>query len=221
MGKDPAFLFYPGDWLGGTVGMTFEEKGAYMELLMAQFTRGHMTEHMIGRMVGHHWDILKDKFVQDKDGLWFNQRLEDEKEKRKNFVNSRKNNIKGENQHTKSTKKDAHMNGHMTSHMENRNRNEDSNVNKNESKFEIEAYFNAKNAFDEWKEDELFIEMISRVIRRHWRSADEVAVGKILQVFLTNTEPTDKLKTETKGEIKKYLVNWINFNKAKLHEYGQ
>lgn len=129
MGKDPAFLFYPGDWLGGTVGMTFEEKGAYMELLMAQFTRGHMTEHMIGRMVGHHWDILKDKFVQDKDGLWYNQRLEDEKEKRKNFVNSRKNNIKGENQHTKTKKNNAHMNGHMTSHMENRN--EDVNDNDN------------------------------------------------------------------------------------------
>ena len=27
MAKDPAFLFYPGDWLGGTMGMTLEEKG--------------------------------------------------------------------------------------------------------------------------------------------------------------------------------------------------
>ena len=34
MAKDPAFLFYPGDWIGGTMGMTFEEKGAYMEILM-------------------------------------------------------------------------------------------------------------------------------------------------------------------------------------------
>ena len=46
MAKDPAFLFYPNDWLGGTMGMTFEEKGAYMELLMMQFNRGHMTSHM-------------------------------------------------------------------------------------------------------------------------------------------------------------------------------
>jgi hypothetical protein len=23
MGKDPAFLFYPGDWLGGTIGVSF------------------------------------------------------------------------------------------------------------------------------------------------------------------------------------------------------
>ena len=46
MGKDPAFLFYPNDYIGGTMGMTFEEKGAYMDVLMMQFNRGHMTEHM-------------------------------------------------------------------------------------------------------------------------------------------------------------------------------
>ena len=46
MAKDPAFLFYPNDWLGGTIGMSFEEKGAYMELLIAQFNLGHMTSHM-------------------------------------------------------------------------------------------------------------------------------------------------------------------------------
>ena len=44
MGKDPAFLFYPNDWLGGTMGMTFEQKGAYMELLMMQFNQGQFTE---------------------------------------------------------------------------------------------------------------------------------------------------------------------------------
>jgi len=37
MAKDPAFLFYPNDYIGGTMGMTFEEKGAYIELLMLQF----------------------------------------------------------------------------------------------------------------------------------------------------------------------------------------
>jgi hypothetical protein len=54
-GKDPAFLFYPNDWIGGTMGMTFEEKGAYMELLMMQFNRGHMTSHMIAQTVGQLW----------------------------------------------------------------------------------------------------------------------------------------------------------------------
>lgn len=121
MAKDPAFLFYPGDWLGGTIGMSFEEKGAYMELLMMQFTRGHMTSHMIGQTVGQLWDKLQDKFIQDDNGLWFNRRLDEEKEKRKNFTGSRKNNLSGKNQYSKKDKKPA---GHMTSHMENENVNE-------------------------------------------------------------------------------------------------
>ena len=43
MAKDPAFLFYPNDYMGGTLGMTLEEKGAYMELLILQFNKGHFT----------------------------------------------------------------------------------------------------------------------------------------------------------------------------------
>lgn len=141
MGKDPAFLFYPGDWLSGTMGMTFEEKGAYMELLMAQFSRGHMTYHMIGQVLGQNsgqiWEALKDKFKIDEQGRYFNERLEAEKERRKAFVSSRNNNISGNNQHTKNKKNtDDHMNGHMTSHMENRNINNNVIVFKNLPMFE-------------------------------------------------------------------------------------
>jgi uncharacterized protein YdaU (DUF1376 family) len=122
MSKDPAFLFYPNDYLGGTMGMTFEEKGAYIDLLMLQFNRGHMTEHMIGHTVGQLWKNIKDKFIQDPTGLWYNVRLDEEKSKRMAFTQSRRNNIKGVNQHTL---------GHMTSHMENVNVNvnKDKNIN--------------------------------------------------------------------------------------------
>lgn len=112
MAKDPAFLFYPNDWIGGTMGMTFEQKGAYMELLMLQFNRGHMTSHMIGQVVGQIWDGIKDKFIQDADGNWYNDRLEVEKTKRKEFTSSRRNNLSGNNQYTK-------KGGHMSNHMEN------------------------------------------------------------------------------------------------------
>lgn len=114
MAKDPAFLFYPNDWIGGTMGMTFEEKGAYVELLMLQFNRGHMTKHMIGQTIGHLWVNIEVKFRMDKEGLWFNERLDLEKEKRKNYSKSRRNNLLGKNQHKKEV-------GHMTSHMENEN----------------------------------------------------------------------------------------------------
>lgn len=112
--KDPAFLFYPNDYLGGTMGMTFEEKGAYIELLMLQFNRGHMTSHMIAQTVGQLWDTVKDKFIKDESGLFYNVRLEDEQNKRKLFTDSRKNNKLGTNQHTK-------KGGHMSSHMEDEN----------------------------------------------------------------------------------------------------
>lgn len=92
MAKDPAFLFYPNDYIGGTMGMTFEEKGAYIELLMLQFNRGHMSLHIIQHMIGDIWDKIKDKFVQDENGLWYNKRLESEKTKRQNYNESRRNN---------------------------------------------------------------------------------------------------------------------------------
>ncbi len=128
MGKDPAFLFYPGDWLGGTLGMTFEEKGAYMELLMLQFNRGHMTEHMIGQTVGQLWVKIQDKFIQDDKGLYYNVRLQDEIIKRQRFIESRVNNVSGKNQYSKDG---GHMGGHVTPHMENENRN----VNKDKNKY--------------------------------------------------------------------------------------
>ena len=136
MAKDPAFLFYPNDWLGGTMGMTFEEKGAYMELLMLQFNRGHMTKDMIGRTVGQLWDNIKDKFVEDENGCFYNTRLEEEKNKRKSFTESRRNNRKGVNQHTKNKE---HKSGHMTLHMENEN--ED--VNDNQIGVDFENFFKA------------------------------------------------------------------------------
>ena len=130
MGKDPAFLFYPNDWLGGTMGMTLEEKGAYMELLIFQFNRGHMEGHMCGQVVGQIWDKIKDKFKIDDAGRYYNERLEIEKERRIAYSNSRKNNLEGKNQYSKKNKKRGHMTSHMEGHMENENRNENEYVDK-------------------------------------------------------------------------------------------
>jgi len=120
--KDPAFLFYPNDYIGGTLGMTLEQKGAYIELLMAQFNRGHMTKDMIGQVLGQKsdlWIILEDKFKIDSENKYFNERLEIEQNKRKDYTDSRRNNKSGNNQYTK---KEVKINGHMIPHMENRNK---------------------------------------------------------------------------------------------------
>ena len=163
MAKDPAFLFYPNDWLGGTMGMTFEEKGAYMELLMLQFNRGHMTKHMIGRTVGQLWDNIKDKFMEDSSGLFYNARLEEEQTKRKAYSESRRNNKKGTNQYTKPKPKKV---GHTSSHMEDEN--EDVIDLNKESEFE--TFWNAG-----------LLKLDRRKCENEWFDIDNAEYSKILE----------------------------------------
>ena len=141
MAKDPAFLFYPGDYVSGTMGMTFEEKGAYMDLLMLQFNRGHMNTHMIQHTIGHLWEQVKCKFIQDDQGLWYNVRLDVEKEKRKTFTESRRNNIKPKNKPSYEPPYETHMQHHMNSHMENVNENINKDINTNKSKCSFEQVY--------------------------------------------------------------------------------
>ncbi|HUX57112.1 MAG TPA: hypothetical protein VMV77_09065 [Bacteroidales bacterium] len=146
MSKDPAFLFYPNDYIGGTMGMTFEEKGAYIELLMTQFNRGHMSGQVIGQVVGQIWVKIQDKFKIDDKGLYYNERLEIEINKRKAFVQSRFNNLTGVNQYTK---KEGHKGGHMSDHMENENRNEDVIKRRRRSPFKIPKIEEVKKYFED------------------------------------------------------------------------
>ena len=128
MAKDPAFLFYPNDWDGGTKLFTRAQKGAYIDLLMCQFHNGHMTSHDIGHVLGQidfdaMWENkLKTKFKQDSEGKFFNEKLENEQLKRKNWCESRRNNKEGKNQFT------GHMTTHTTGHMVNVNVNVNDNV---------------------------------------------------------------------------------------------
>lgn len=93
MSKDPAFLFYPGDWLGGTLGMSLEMKGAYMELLILQFNTGGFTEEEARQVLSvrfdYAWPTLKRKFIII-DGVYVNKRLSDEIEKRSKYIESRR-----------------------------------------------------------------------------------------------------------------------------------
>lgn len=112
MAKDPAFLFYPGDFMTGTQFFTDEQVGKYLRLLLAQHQLGHLKEsHMIMICKSYDNDIFS-KFTKDTNGLWFNQRLEDEIVKRKNYSESRGKNRSGKNNISKS----------YDNHMENRNK---------------------------------------------------------------------------------------------------
>lgn len=120
MAKDPAFLFYPSDWVSGTMYFTFEQKGAYLELLMLQFNVGRFTipnvEHVLNGCYNKVWPVIKCKFKTDGIYYW-NERLEYEKEKRKLFCNSRKENKLKSYDKTYDVSYDATT----EQHMENRN----------------------------------------------------------------------------------------------------
>lgn len=92
--KDPAFLFYSDRFVSGVQTMNFEDRGKYITLLALMHQQGRMDEETIRFLVGNLSDKLKSKFIQDEKGLWYNETLEIEAEKRKNFVESRVNNGK-------------------------------------------------------------------------------------------------------------------------------
>ena len=94
MAKDPAFLFYPGDWLGGTMGFTFEIKGCYFELLIFQFNNGgKFTEAQAKQVLNGSFDVawvlLKLKFHKEGQ-FYYNKRLLHEMERRTKFSESRR-----------------------------------------------------------------------------------------------------------------------------------
>ena len=94
--KDPAFLFYSSDFLTGCASLTMEERGQYISLLCLEHQLGRLSEKTIRLSVGSVSVDVMDKFQQDENGLFFNERLEIEIEKRANFIDTRRNNgLKG------------------------------------------------------------------------------------------------------------------------------
>lgn len=122
MAKDPAFLFYPGDWNLGTMHLTLLEKGCYMELLILQFAKGKFTEaqakHMLNGSFDLAWATISEKFKTDGKYYW-NERLEKEKEIRQKFTQSRRDNASNPKKSKKGEKAYA---SHMVKHMEDKNK---------------------------------------------------------------------------------------------------
>lgn len=82
MAKDPAFLFYTNDFLSGISDLTMEERGQYITLLCLQHQKGRLTEKMIMISCGNATADVIQKFKKDKEGLFYNERLEKEIKKR-------------------------------------------------------------------------------------------------------------------------------------------
>lgn len=98
MAQDPAFLFYPSDFLVGTILMTDEQVGRYIKLICLQHQLGHLSEEDMIKICQTHDKDVFSKFIKDEFGLYFNERLEKELNRRISFSNSRRVNRLGGNE---------------------------------------------------------------------------------------------------------------------------
>jgi uncharacterized protein YdaU (DUF1376 family) len=146
MAKDPAFLFYPGDWLSGTMGMSYEEKGAYLELLIFQFNNGKFTTKQAKQVLSICSTSVFENVVQkfSTDGTYFwKQRLYDEVYRRKKFTDSRRNNALGGNKANKKEKKTSKA---YAKHMETEAITETETITKAETKLQEVEFYLRENA---------------------------------------------------------------------------
>jgi uncharacterized protein YdaU (DUF1376 family) len=127
MARDPAFLFYPNDWLGGTMGMSAEQKGAYIDLLVFQFNnKGHFTEvqakQVLSICFASVWQVVKMKFKTEGENneFLYNERLREEIIKRQAFSESRRINALHDKKQRKGKKSICKA---SAKHMGNENRN--------------------------------------------------------------------------------------------------
>jgi len=109
--KDPAFLFYPADFLIGTYLMSYEDRGKYITILSIMHQQGSLSEKAITTLIGEFPDELRSKFKVDENGLLYNERLNAECNKRSKYTKGRLKNL------------GVDMGSHMGDHIENRNRN--------------------------------------------------------------------------------------------------
>jgi predicted GIY-YIG superfamily endonuclease len=89
MSKDPAFLFYPNDYLGGTMGFSFEQHGMYIMCLILQFNNGPFSYDRAQSLCIGKFDEIKSKFTFEND-VYFNKRLGEEINKRVSYCESRR-----------------------------------------------------------------------------------------------------------------------------------
>ena len=94
MSKDPAILFYTSDFITGTLTMTDAQRGKYIVLLCLQHQQGGLTEEDMLNICKTHDDKIFAKFIKNEDGLYYNQRMKDESDKRKKYSESRSKNRK-------------------------------------------------------------------------------------------------------------------------------
>lgn len=214
MAKDPAFLFYSSDFLNGVSDLTMEERGQYITLLCLQHQKGSLSEKTIRLSVGSvSIDVIK-KFDKDKEGNYYQKRLNEEIEKRANFTESRRNNgFKGGR-----PKANAKPNGYPKNNlMEDVNDNEDENINiiedaKLEMPFSSQNFIKYWNIWKDYKKKEYNFKFksiaseqaaLNKLVKLS-NGSENIAIKIIEESLANNWKGFFKLKEEQNGNTNNY-----------------
>lgn len=129
MSKDPAFLMYSSDFLTGVTDLTMKERGQFITLLCLQHQKGHLSKKLM-QLQCHGIptaDVLA-KFRKDENGLYYNERVEEERKKRAaHSLKQSQNAYARWNKDKSSTKKTLSNGNAMAMPLENENENENVN----------------------------------------------------------------------------------------------
>ena len=82
MSKDPAILFYTSDFISGSQFLSDDQCGKYIRALCAQHQHGHLTEKQLQQIIKNDFEV-SEKFKKDESGLFYNERMKIEIDKRK------------------------------------------------------------------------------------------------------------------------------------------
>ncbi len=222
--KNPAVLFYTGDFMTGTLFLNNEEVGAYIRILCMQHQKGHLTEEEM-------FQICKKKeifssiilhFKKDKKGLYFNKRMELEIEKRQKYSESRAKN-------RSKTKKDMkNICNSYEKHMENEN--EDENINNNINiKYILDLYTKTINnniSSIEYEKLNNYIEVFKSDLRiieyaieycKMYKAYSINYLCKILNNWeklgyktLEEVKEQEKTKKEERENVELFEYDWLN-----------
>lgn len=156
MKECPAFSLYAEDFLTGVMYLTNEEKGIYITMLCKQWTDKKIPKKRLGLLTGLEWekfsDELKSKFIDHGDFIT-NKRLEDEREKKSNFIEKQRENGKkgGRPSLKKKNKKNPNQTQINPNEIEIRNKKNEIRKKEKENDFcEIEIFPTFEDFWDEY-----------------------------------------------------------------------
>lgn len=177
MAKDPAFLFFPNDFLSDVVLMSDEQIGKYIKLKCFQHKKGRLSEEDVLKICKTYDEDIMEYFEKDKKGLYYHKEQEEETNRRKEYSESRrKNRLK-----SKEKKKDSkHMSSDYDGHM----------VTVTDTVTETE-YETINKKVEEFKKNEVWLEPFQMKHRevKNWNKFFEVLTAKII---LDDINPINK-----------------------------